>query len=193
MTFGIIAIRSRGPQRKRASETLGDPLDMRLGDKAYVPAGNQARQTSSFAAIHARTAASRSMPLMSTSRIMPACWVLLRFWLTSSWYTAGCFSFSSTEPKLKVGSSGQSLAGQVSSGEFVAPWDWRRGERAPAAAPEPVSEDCQIKGNINSRGDRIYHVPGSPSWAGTIINESRGERMFCTVEAARQAGWRAPR
>ncbi len=79
------------------------------------------------------------------------------------------------------------------AGEFVAPWDWRRGERAPAAAPQPLSDECQIKGNINSRGDRIYHVRGSPSWAGTIINESRGERMFCAEEAARQDGWRAPR
>ena len=50
-----------------------------------------------------------------------------------------------------------------------------------------------IKGNINSKGDRIYHLPGSSSYGPTKINESRGERWFCSEEEARAAGWRAPR
>ena len=42
------------------------------------------------------------------------------------------------------------------SGSFVMPWEWRRGVRvnAKSAAPEGGLA-CAIKGNINSRGDRI--------------------------------------
>jgi len=39
---------------------------------------------------------------------------------------------------------------------------------------------CSIKGNINSKGDRIYRVPGSRSYGATKINESKGERWFCS-------------
>ncbi|MBL8200852.1 MAG: thermonuclease family protein [Chromatiales bacterium] len=51
---------------------------------------------------------------------------------------------------------------------------------------------CRIKGNINARGDRIYHMPGMPSYADTRIDESRGERWFCSTSDAERAGWRAP-
>ena len=54
-------------------------------------------------------------------------------------------------------------------------------------------EGCVIKGNINSKGDKIYHVPGMSSYGATKIDESKGERWFCSEEEAIQAGWRAPR
>ena len=75
------------------------------------------------------------------------------------------------------------------SGDFVAPWDWRRGRRLVAE----TNDDCLIKGNINRQSDRIYHVPGSSFYAATVINGSRGERWFCSEEEAQDAGWRAPR
>ena len=50
---------------------------------------------------------------------------------------------------------------------------------------------CLIKGNINNRGERIYHVPGSKWYARTKINRP-GERWFCTEEEAIAAGWRPP-
>lgn len=53
-------------------------------------------------------------------------------------------------------------------------------------------EDCLIKGNINSSGDKIYHVPGSASYSRTKIDKSKGERWFCTTAEAEAAGWRAP-
>lgn len=101
--------------------------------------------------------------------------------------------------------------------ERHAPWEWRgrdRGVRytnyggstaadcvavirtAPASAPLPSgkkSGDCLIKGNISSGNKRIYHVPGSASYADTRIDESKGERWFCSEDEARAAGWRAPR
>ena len=60
------------------------------------------------------------------------------------------------------------------------------------APPEATMSSCVIKGNINKRGDKIYHVPGSPYYAQTQIDESRGERWFCSEQEAQAAGWRAP-
>lgn len=46
-------------------------------------------------------------------------------------------------------------------------------------------ENPLIKGNINSRGERIYHVPGGQFYEQTIAEE-----MFCTEEEAVAAGYR---
>lgn len=53
--------------------------------------------------------------------------------------------------------------------------------------------NCVIKGNINRRGERIYHTPSSPWYSRTHIDTSRGERWFCSEAEARAAGWRPPR
>ena len=58
--------------------------------------------------------------------------------------------------------------------------------------PAAHARDCLIKGNINSHGERIYHMPGSKWYARTKISPSRGERWFCTEEEAIRAGWRPP-
>ncbi len=70
-----------------------------------------------------------------------------------------------------------------------------RGPTDDGSRPKPLRADaaCAIKGNINRRGERIYHRPGSASYDDTRIDERRGERWFCTEEEARAAGWRAPR
>lgn len=63
-----------------------------------------------------------------------------------------------------------------------------------AAPPAPASSgNCVIKGNISSSGERIYHVPGGGSYAATKIDLSKGERWFCSEQAARDAGWRKAR
>lgn len=54
---------------------------------------------------------------------------------------------------------------------------------------EAVGE-CQIKGNISSSGEKIYHLPTCPYWSKTVINEKKGERWFCSEEEAQSAGWR---
>ncbi len=59
--------------------------------------------------------------------------------------------------------------------------------------PNSIATDerkCRIKGNINARGDRIFHVSGQEHYEITRIDESRGERWFCTEEEAIKAGWR---
>jgi len=55
-----------------------------------------------------------------------------------------------------------------------------------------ILEECLIKGNINSKGDKIYHIPGTGSYDVTKINEAAGERWFCTEFDAISAGWHAP-
>ena len=85
------------------------------------------------------------------------------------------------------------------AGEFTNPEDYRHDE--PPAQPRDRPEQpqrsardgCYIKGNINGEGAHIYHVPGTPSYDDTRIDESKGERWFCTESEARAAGWRAPR
>jgi hypothetical protein len=63
-----------------------------------------------------------------------------------------------------------------------------------AAAAGSGGAGCTIKGNINSKGEKIYHVDGkSPSYDDTVINESAGERWFCSESEALAAGWRAPK
>jgi endonuclease YncB( thermonuclease family) len=63
---------------------------------------------------------------------------------------------------------------------------------APSVALPAPATGCRIKGNISQNG-KIYHVPGSPSYEQTKIDESKGERWFCTEAEARTAGWRPPR
>ena len=63
----------------------------------------------------------------------------------------------------------------------------------PSLSPRPQVQDrraeCLIKGNINSTGEHIYHVPGQRYYNNTQINESKGERWFCTEQEAVAAGW----
>jgi endonuclease YncB( thermonuclease family) len=77
-------------------------------------------------------------------------------------------------------------------GSFETPWDYRRQQRA-ARQARPRDPGCSIKGNINSRGERIYHLPGQRHYAQTHIDEAAGERYFCSEADARAAGWRRAR
>ncbi|MFA6551794.1 MAG: thermonuclease family protein [Patescibacteria group bacterium] len=54
----------------------------------------------------------------------------------------------------------------------------------------PPNSNCNIKGNINSKGEKIYHLPACAYYAKTIINLSQGEKYFCTESEAIAAGWR---
>lgn len=52
------------------------------------------------------------------------------------------------------------------------------------------SAACQIKGNINAEGEKIYHMPGQAYYDKTIISPEKGERWFCTEAEAIANGWR---
>lgn len=74
-------------------------------------------------------------------------------------------------------------------GAFVAPWDYRSGA-ASSSSTTTAAGECPIKGNISSKGERIYHMPGGGYYDRTKIDEAKGERWFCTEEEAVEAGWR---
>ena len=79
------------------------------------------------------------------------------------------------------------------AGRFTAPWDWRRGARLDsitASNPNTAPIGCEIKGNINRDGGRIYHMPGQQHYSRTRINVGAGERWFCSEAEAQAAGWR---
>ena len=61
---------------------------------------------------------------------------------------------------------------------------------APAAAQTSSGAQCPIKGNISSKGERIYHPPGCRYYNSTLIDPKRGERWFCSEQEAVAAGWR---
>ena len=125
-------------------------------------------------------------------RMVAICWIE-RVDL-SEWMVRNGWAVAYTKYSGDYVSAEQEAAGSrkgVWSGEFIDPWDYRRGARL-AAAPV-ADDDCLIKGNINRKGDRIYHVPGSSSYSQTKISPSKGERWFCTEEEAEASGWRAPR
>jgi endonuclease YncB( thermonuclease family) len=95
------------------------------------------------------------------------------------------------------------------SGSFIAPWDWRHRNKTTiilgaasipvnaqtillgaVSASESPSPECVIKGNVNRKGDRIYHLPGQLNYAQINMSKGFGERWFCTESEAEAAGWR---
>ena len=49
---------------------------------------------------------------------------------------------------------------------------------------------CDIKGNVNDRGERIYHLPGGQFYDRTIIDPREGDRWFCSPAEAEANGFR---
>ena len=85
----------------------------------------------------------------------------------------------------------QAAKSGIWAGHFIEPSKWRRGDRlATEMANELSAGSCQIKGNIGRGGKRIYHILGQRDYGATRIDESKGERWFCSEEEARKAGWR---
>jgi endonuclease YncB( thermonuclease family) len=82
-------------------------------------------------------------------------------------------------------------------GEFLAPWEWRAQNRPQTIVEQPIPQvsteptsPCLVKGNINSKGIRIFHMPGQSDYQKTRISQDKGERWFCSAEEALAAGWR---
>ena len=53
-----------------------------------------------------------------------------------------------------------------------------------------TNNECTIKGNISSSGEKIYHTQGQRYYEKTKIEETAGERWFCSESEAESAGWR---
>ena len=77
----------------------------------------------------------------------------------------------------------------VASGSLFDKPDEQSGQTAAADDATARPGGCDIKGNINRTGDRVYHLPGSQYYRSIEIEPARGERWFCTENEARDAGW----
>jgi endonuclease YncB( thermonuclease family) len=95
------------------------------------------------------------------------------------------------------------------SGSFISPWDYRHRNKetvilgtvsvpiscqakllAPVSSAGAPSYECTIKGNVNRKRERIYHLPGQLNYSHTSMDKGLGERWFCTEAEAEAAGWR---
>ncbi|MGD8189943.1 thermonuclease family protein [Brevibacillus ginsengisoli] len=54
-----------------------------------------------------------------------------------------------------------------------------------SAVPKAGCANPQIKGNINKKGEKIYHLPDSPAY-----EKTKPEEWFCTEQEAKDAGFR---
>jgi endonuclease YncB( thermonuclease family) len=73
--------------------------------------------------------------------------------------------------------------------QFTLPSEWRDGQRTAGKADDPT-EACNVKGTLNTGGERIYIVPTDKGYEGVTLVPASGERLFCSDEEARRAGWR---
>jgi endonuclease YncB( thermonuclease family) len=76
-------------------------------------------------------------------------------------------------------------------GEFVPPWEWRKGKGGEVRSSDWVRR-CNVKGALGPAGEAIYHVPTDQGYDQVTLDPARGERMFCSDEEARAAGWNRP-
>ena len=82
----------------------------------------------------------------------------------------------------------QSNALGVWQGSFIKPWRWRKGDRL-NKNKEPKNS-CNIKGNISSSNEKIYHTPTGQDYSRTNVSLKKGEKWFCSEEEALSKGWR---
>jgi hypothetical protein len=72
----------------------------------------------------------------------------------------------------------------VAAGAAAGQQQQRQGSPPPTNCKGPI-----IKGNINSKGQKIYHTVSSGQYQRVIIEEDKGEKYFCTEDEAVAAGW----
>ena len=111
----------------------------------------------------------------------------INMWLVENGWALAYLKYSKKYAKNE--NSAKSNRVGIWSGKFVKPWDWRRGKRLNTKIPKSKN-DCLIKGNISSNGERIYHLEDSQNYNQTRISRERGERWFCSFEEAEEHGWR---
>ena len=107
-------------------------------------------------------------------------WMVLRGWAVA--YVYYSYEYARAEAIAESRERG------IWVGEFEMPWDWRQEQRK---ADIGNAADCRIKGNINAKGERIYHAPGGQLYDRVKVDLEKGERWFCTEADAQAAGWRA--
>jgi len=77
----------------------------------------------------------------------------------------------------------------VFAAENITPWDFRAGKWG-TAEKDALKEGCVIKGNVNRKGEHIYHLPWQRDYSKINMNKGVGEKWFCNEGDAEKAGWR---
>ncbi len=72
--------------------------------------------------------------------------------------------------------------------QFIPPWDWRRGVRL--SGHDLSDSGCEIKGNVNRKGIKIYHVKGWRDHAKVKLKTEEGDQCFRSVFDAEMAGFK---
>jgi endonuclease YncB( thermonuclease family) len=93
------------------------------------------------------------------------------------------------------------------SGAFIAPWDWRHrncktevlgtvsvpinAQPILCSASDAPSSECDIKGHVTRKGERIYFLPGQLDYSRLDMARPKADRRwFCSEEDAKAAGYR---
>ena len=123
-------------------------------------------------------------------RFIGNCWVddiLINSWLVENGWALAYRKYSKEFIEEEEYAKNNKLG--IWKGEFIEPWKWRQGARL-SSQEISIPEGCPIKGNISSSGEKIYHVPGGQYYSRTKINETKGEKWFCSEKEALSLGWR---
>ena len=72
--------------------------------------------------------------------------------------------------------------------QFIPPRDWRRGVRL--SGNDLPDSGCETKGNVNRKGNKIYHVKGWRDHAKVKLKAEAGDQCFRSVFDAEMAGFR---
>jgi endonuclease YncB( thermonuclease family) len=73
--------------------------------------------------------------------------------------------------------------------DFVVPWEWRAGVQSPNRRSDS-SRECNVKGVFGVDGRQLYFVPTDAEYRARTIDPEQGEKMLCSDDEARSAGWR---
>ena len=84
--------------------------------------------------------------------------------------------------------SAQSLKAGLWAGDAKRPAEWRaaRWEEAKTKAPD----GCPIKGQVFRKSGKVYMLPWSPDYERSNVDQTLGERWFCSESEAVLAGWK---
>lgn len=73
--------------------------------------------------------------------------------------------------------------------DFVWPWEWRR-QKETTGREGIVDPACVVKGKVTEVGERLYYGPLDEAYETLTVDPGIGDRLFCSDDQARAAGWR---
>jgi len=75
--------------------------------------------------------------------------------------------------------------------DFSLPWEWRK-QKDPPDGRSFIDPACVVKGKVTEAGERLYYGPLDEAYDNLTVDPKKGERLFCSDDQARAAGWLRP-